>query len=617
MRTLEPRRGHCYNFPAVTLKAQPLAPVRFGVFEADLTAGELRRRGRRIALQEKPFRVLATLLSRPGELVTKEELKEEVWPDATIELDLALSAAVSKIRRVLGDATESPRFVETVPKRGYRFLGPVDFRVDRAPAIAVLPFRNLSSNEDQEYFSDGLTDALITALAQISGLKVISRTSVMLYKDAAKSAPEIAAELGVSAIVEGSVQREGERTLVNVQLIDARNDDHLWAQSYTRTITAVLSLQGEIARSIAAEVQVRLAPHERDRFPTGHWTQSEAVEAYLRGKYQAARLTPDGLRAALSYFQKCLESDPDSSLAHSGLGMVYMWSTIIVTMHPLEAGRRGYHEAQRAVELDSQSSHAYCCLGLHEHFYRWDWRKAESAFRTAIALSPNDAEARLSLGLVLSSVGRTEEAAESVETALELDPLNLMHHHMAGVNSMQSARYEDAITRLREVVARAPGMQVSQLTIWCALNALGRIEEAYEAAVQSWACVDDDQMVKALQDGYAAGGYREAMRRGGDVLAARFAHTYVPIYITAMHYDFAGEVDKALDWIERGYRERDHALSYIHRKPYSDRLLTHPRYQVIFEKLRYPRSALLPVWRADRKGSPELAPKRSSRTVAP
>lgn len=567
------------------------------MFEMDLASGELRKRGQRVRLQEKPFQVLAALLQRPGEVVTKDELKTLVWPDTTVELELALPAAVTKIRRALGDSAGSPRFVETLPRRGYRFLPPHEIQAAPLKAIAVLPFRNLSTDPDQEYFSDGLTDALITELAKIGALKVISRTSVMQYKGATKTAPEIAAELDVNAIVEGSVQRDGDQIRVNVQLIDAVNDDHIWADTYDRGLTAVLALQGEIARDVATKIQVNLSPHELGRLRSAALVNAGAFEAYLRGKHQAERFTPDGLRAALAYFQTSLESDPNSSLAHSGLGKVFLWSTMLVMMHPREAGRRGYAEAQRAVELDPMSPHGYVCLGLHEHLCRWDWTSAEFCFRKAMSLSPNDAEARVSFGLLMTCLGRCDEGNAAVEEALELDPLNLMNHHLAGVNCMWSARYEEALTRLRGVVARAPTMQMSQLTIWCALNALERYDEAFQAAVQSWACVGDEQMVQALRDGYAQDGYKGAMRRAGDTLAARFAHTYVPIYITAMHYDFGGEVDKALDWIERGYDERDHALSYIHRKPYSDELLEHPRFQAIFEHLKLPRSSLLTEWR--------------------
>lgn len=573
------------------------APLRFGVFEMDLASGELRKGGIRIRLQEKPFQVLSALAQRPGEVVTKEELKNLVWPDVSVEVELALPAAVTKIRKALGDLAESPRFVETVPKRGYRFLTPLAIQQAPQQAVAVLPFRNLSPDQDQEYFSDGLTDALITELAKIGALKVISRTSIMLYKGADKSATEIAAELGVNALVEGSVQRDGDRVRINVQLIDAEKDDHIWAETYDRGLAAILAVQGEIARDVAAKIHVNLTPNELGRLRSAIAVNAGAFEAYLRGKHQADKMTQEGLKSALAYIQMSLGADPDSSLAHSCLSKVFIWSTVLVMMHPKEAGRRGYEEARLAVELDPMSPQGYTSMGLHEHFCRWDWESAESCYRKAIALSPNDAESHLFYGLLLSALGRCDEGEESVAKALDLDPLNLMNHHLAGVNCMWSARYEEAIDRLRGVVARVPSLQMSQLTIWCALNALKRYDEAYEAAVQGWACVGDEQMVQALQSGFEEDGYQGAMRRGGDTLAARFEHTYVPIYITAMHYDFGGRTEKALDWIERGYEERDHALSYIHRKPYSDELLEHPRYQALFKRLKLPPSSLLTVWR--------------------
>lgn len=571
--------------------------LRFGVFELDLSSGELRKGGTRVRLQEKPFQILVALIERPGQVVTKEELKARIWPDTVVELDLALSAAVTKIRRALGDSADSPRFIETLPRRGYRFLQPSEIQRASVQSIAVLPFQDLSVTQDKEYFSDGLTDVLITELAKIGALKVISRTSVMLYKGVNKSAPVIGRELGVATLVEGSVQGDAENVRVNVQLIDAANDNHIWADTYDQALTAVLALQRKVARDVAAKIHVNLTPNELGRLRSSTLVDASAFDAYLRGKHEAAKMTPDGLRTALAYFQTSLESDPHSSLAHSGLSTVFFLSGLLVLMHPQEAGRRGYEEALRAVELDEMSPHGHTCQGLQEQFFRWNWQSSEACYRRAIALSPNDAEARIFYGMLMTCLGRVEEGRRSVEQALELDPLNLMNHHLAGVNSMWSAQYEDALKRLRGVVARAPSMQMSQLTIWCALNALERYEEAYEAAIQSWACTGDEQMVQALRDGYAEAGYAGAMRHGGDTLAARFVHTYVPIYITAMHYDFGGEVEKALDWMERGYEERDHAMSYIHRKPYSDRLFEHPRYSALFKRLNLPESSLLPVWR--------------------
>ena len=339
---------------------------------------------------------------------------------------------------------------------------------------------------------------------------------------------------------------------------------------------------------VANEIHVNLTPNELGSLSTAGRVDARAFDLYLRGKHHAERMTPDGLRSALTYFQQSLEIDPSSAAAHAGLGMVFLWSTLLVMMYPREAGRRGYAEARRAVELHPESPQALLCLGIHEYFCQWDWTAAESSFKKAMTLSPNNADARLWYGLLATSLGRFDEGEDYVNQGLELDPLNLLYHHLAGVNALWAGKFEEAVERLRGVVARVPGMQVSHLTIWCGLHALGKLDEALKASIASWACIDDEAMVAALTGGATAGGYKEAMLRGGDVLAERFEHTYVPIYIMAMHYDFGGNIDKALDWIERGYEERDHAMSYINRKPFSEQMRRHPRFRAMLDRLQLP-----------------------------
>src|ERR1700740_2572118 len=242
-------------------------PVRFGLFEVDLRAGELRRQGVKLKLQEQPFQILAMLLANPGQVVTREQLRSKLWPvDTFVDFDHSLNKAINKLREALGDSADSPRFIETLAKRGYRFLAEMKGSPGRIQSLLVLPLENLSRDPEQEYFADGLTEELITKLARVSALRVLSRTTAMHYKCVRKALPEIARELQVDGVVEGTVLRSGERVRISAQLVHAPTDTHLWAESYERDLQDVLALQSEVAQAIAREVQVKLTPQEQAHF---------------------------------------------------------------------------------------------------------------------------------------------------------------------------------------------------------------------------------------------------------------------------------------------------------------------------------------------------------------
>src|SRR6266568_1178233 len=273
--------------------------VRFGVFEVDLRAGELRKQGVKIKLQEQPFHLLQMLLEHPGEIVTREELRERIWPaDTFVDFDQGLNNAIKRLRESLGDSPDNPRFIETVPRHGYRFIGNLGVTSGQIKSLAVLPLENLSRDPEQEYFAEGMTEALITTLAKIGELRVVSRTSVMLYKGVHKPLREIARELEVDAIVEGTVLRIGRRVRITAQLIDVAKESHLWAESYERDLRDVLALQSELAQAIAREVQVKLTPQERAHLAQTRPVDPEAYEAYLKGRYHWNRRSREGLGKA-------------------------------------------------------------------------------------------------------------------------------------------------------------------------------------------------------------------------------------------------------------------------------------------------------------------------------
>ena len=465
--------------------------MRFGVFEVNLRAGELTKRGVRVRLQEQPFRVLAMLLDKPGELITREELREKLWGRTVVDFDHGLNKAINKIREALGDSAENPRFVETVASRGYRFLAdvtPIDATVDRLPAheteavaslansrrvelgdvdlpptkpslhrasigvvlalavvlaaslswlfysqsqssarirsLAVLPMESLSGDASQDYFTDGMTDALIADLGQISALRVISRTSVMTYKGIRKRLPEIARELNVDAVVEGTVLRSGERVRITAQLIKVPDETHLWAQSYEGELQDTLALQNSVARAIAEQIQVTLNPREEAALKKSKEVNPGAYEAYLKGRYFWNKRSGEGLGKAIDYFNRAIEVDPEYARAYSGLADSYAlsgdWEYGILS--PQDAFDKAKTAATKALALDDNLSEAHTSLAFIQDLYDWDWVSAEKEYKRALALSPNYATAHHWYAWHLIVVGRNDEGIAELKRAESLDP---------------------------------------------------------------------------------------------------------------------------------------------------------------------------------------------------
>ena len=341
------------------LSASEMSLLRFGVVELDLKTGELRKAGVLLRLPPQPFKILALLASRPGQLVTREEIQQEIWGSETfVDFELGLNAAIKSIRDVLGDDSETPRYIQTLPRRGYRFIAPVDKMAAasvpsraRIESIAVLPLENLSRDPEQEYFADGMTEALITDLGKISALRVISRQSVLRYKRTKKPLPEIARELNVDAIVEGTVQRAGNRVRITANLLHAPTDRHLWAESYERDLRDVLALQGEVAQAIAHEVQVKLTPQEQTRLASARPVNPEAYEAYLKGRHLQFVADPK----AFEFHQRATQIDPTWAPAYAAIVV----PTLLLGLPPREACAMARAAASKALELDDTLSEAY------------------------------------------------------------------------------------------------------------------------------------------------------------------------------------------------------------------------------------------------------------------
>src|SRR3984893_3241459 len=485
----------------VVVKTSSSVPstLRFGVFELDRRAGELRKKGMKVKLQGQPVEILVMLLERPGETVTREDLQKKIWAaDTFVDFEQGLNNAMKRLRAALDDDAERPHFIETLPRRGYRFIGSVNgseqaltaerkttrsagalvrlpalgalavFAVAAAlvglnvhgwrerifmrpprpqiQALAVLPLANLSGDLEQEYFADGMTESLITELGKTSTPRVISRQSVMQYKSSKKSLQEIAGELKVDAVLEGTVERSGDRVRVTVHLSQALPERQLWAQEYERSIRDALSLQGEIARAITDEIQVKLTPEERTRLAVSRSLDPEAQDNYLHGLYFAPpnRFNESDSQKAIFHFKKAIEKDATYAPAYAELAMVYFWlgNPELGGPSARETMPQAKAAVTKALQLDPSLARAHLALGLILLNSEWNWSGAENQYRIALKLNPNCADCHFSYGALLAALGRNDEAIAQTNQAIELDPLSSLYRNWLAAIAFFSRQYD-------------------------------------------------------------------------------------------------------------------------------------------------------------------------------
>ena len=455
-------------------------------------------------------------------------------------------------------------------------------------SIAVLPLRNLSGDPEQEYFADGMTEALMTDLAKIGALKVISHSSIMRYKGTDKPLREIAGELDVDVIVEGSALRVGDRVRITAQLIDPETNQALWADSYERDLQDVLLLQGEVAQAIASEIQVALTPLETTRLASARPVNPEAHEAYLKGRFHANKLTPPDIEAALSYFKLALEKDPDYALAYVGVARVWGGRNQMGFTHPSEAVPKQREAVERALELDDSLAEAHAALAALKTWGEWDWVAAERAFERALELNPNDAEARVYYSFFLNESRRPDVAMVQIERALELDPFNDFYQALYGVVLMSVRRYDEAIEQFRTALRTAPGNPVALIQLSTTFHLAGMYEDALESHKSYLNTVGDSEGMEALVRGFEESDYAGAMRSLAETMAARSLRTGTNPVDVAVLYVRAGENEPALDWLERAFVERDPNLAAINARPDLDPLRDDPRFQDLVRRMNLP-----------------------------
>ena len=572
--------------------------VRFGVFEVDLRTGELRRSGLKIRLQDQPFQILAMLLERPGEVVTREELGQRLWPaDTFVDFDRGLNTSIKRLREALGDSADNPRFIETLPRRGYRFIAAVEGAsrpklLSGKILLIVLPFENLSGDPTQEYFSDGMTEEMITELARLNpeALGVIARTSAMQYKSTNKGIDQIGHELGVDYILEGSVRRAGNRVRISAQLIQASDQTHLWADSYDRDLEDILTLQGEVARAIAGEIRIKVTPREQTRLASPRPVNRESHEAYLKGRYYWNKFTEEGLRKGLEYFQQAIAIDPGYALAYAGLADSY---TILGSgygyLPPNEAYPRAKVAAKKALEIDDTLPEAYTSLGAAKLFYDWDWRGAEQVLKRAIELNPSYCTAYELYGFFLQAMGRLNEALREVRRALELDPLSLISNTDVGLGFLLARQYDQAIEQCQKSLEMDPNFIVAHEYLGRAYLEKSMFEESIAEFQKAITLSGGKTRFKAfLGNAYAASQRRGEALKLLHELQEFPTQRYVSSYDIATIYIGLGEKERAFEWLGKAYEERSCFLLWLKVDPIFDTLRSDPRFQDLLRRMNIP-----------------------------
>ncbi len=576
--------------------------VRFGPFEVDLDARQLQKRGLRVKLRDQSFQVLTSLLEHPGQVVTREELRRRLWRDEVfVDFDNNLNIAVARLRTVLGDSVEHPHFIETLPKLGYRFIAeltppfPAPKALARRARLLVLPFLNLSGDASQEYFSDAVTDELITAVAGIAPdqLAVIARTTAMHYKGSHKDVARIAHEIEVDYVVEGGVRPAAEQVSINVQLIQTSDQAHLFAHKYDADMRDIFSVHHRIAQEVAAHI-----PAAAGKLPAGAAAGGlarrkptedlVAYHLYLHGRY---RIYADPT-AAKDFFEKAVARDPQFALAYDGLGECYWWIGFVGLTSPREAFSKGLWAALRAVEIDNTLAETHALLGQFRKVPDYNWAEVQREMDLALQLNPGSPRVRLRRALSwLMPIGRLDEAVAEIETALEIDPMDLALRSWLASMCWVARQYERAEEAARLLLQVDPNL----VGPYALLGQIRCMQCRFEEAI---ALLRKRLEVFGPAPNYNWGWLGLALARNGNVAEARdilqrlralAGHAYVPATCFAWIHFGLGELDEAFTWMERGIDEFDPVMTPIKSYPFLDPLRCDPRFGALLRKMNLER----------------------------
>jgi TolB-like protein/DNA-binding winged helix-turn-helix (wHTH) protein/Tfp pilus assembly protein PilF len=614
----------------------PGASLKFDDLELDLGSYQLRRKGSVVKLERIPMELLILLASRNGQLVSREEIVEKLWgKDVFVDSAHGVNTAIRKIRNALQDDPEEPRFIETVVGKGYRFVAPLvtapqevlppvsdhsrlrsktflligacligvlsigaylvlqhfwptgTFQGGRT-MLAVLPFENLTGDTNQDYFSDGLTEEMITQLGRLDPrqLGVIARTSAMSYKHSTKAVDQIGRELGVDYILEGSARREGERLRITAQLIQVRDQSHVWAAEYDREIKSVLQVQSEVANAIGKEVRLKLAPNQPVQARNPQAVNPEAYEAYLKGRYFIEKWTEEGTRVGREYFEQAIQKDPNYALAYAGLADSYVWGR--VGLPPEETLQRARTAATRALELDDTLGEPHAALAQIKFVKDWDWAAAEAQFKRAIELNPNDANALHMYSHYLLSMGRMQESLEVSRRALEHDPVSPTMQLHLGFHYLTARQYDLAIPQYLKVLQADPGLADAHSQLAIAYRQKGMLDQSVAEYLQVETLLGmTPEQISELKSAYARAGMREFWLTVLEIIESSDQIKISP-YQIASYYAILNKKDESFEWLEKAYTAHDAGLVAIKTDSDFDNLHSDGRFADLLRRMKLP-----------------------------
>lgn len=596
---------------------------RFGDFTLDTRTGELVRDGTRLPLRDQPLQLLLALLEQPGELVTREQLIGRLWePGTFVDFDRGLNKAINHLREALGDSAEHPRFIETLPRKGYRFigklledpypsepatphsppakrkmlwlaipaavlvvtvafagnLGEIRTRImnrlhpgpPRISSIAVIPLENLSGDRDQEYFAEGLTDQLITNLAKLGSTRVVSRASILRYKGTKQSIPEIGRELDADAIIEGTVTRSGNRMRITAQLIQVATDMHLWAEAYEQNMSEALDLQNRVATDIAHKVGIVIRPLE-----LAGPVNPQAYGLYLKGRYYFYQYSSRGWQQAIDHFRQAIAVDPNFAPAYSGLADAYLVAGAYGMFTPHEALTQGKAAAQKALALNDNLASAHYALATAYTWYDWDWANAEKEFQRALSLNPDDALGRNWYGGYLSLLGRHNEAVEQHERARQLEPFSSIINANLARALYWGRRYDEAIAQARRTLDLDPKFGVA--LFW--LEGSLRHKEMFREAVALRQAVSP-QKSQAIEQQFRKRGFQSLLRDNAEEFKKDRA-----LVEAARCYAQVAQKDEAIAMLEDCFQHRCSSMVTVNAEPDFDALRSDARFQSLTHRI--------------------------------
>lgn len=604
--------------------------LKFADFEIEPLAGVLRQNGTRIRLQEQPFQVLVLLLERAGEVVSREELRHHLWSsDTFVDFDNSLNAAINKIREALGDSADAPRFIETLPRRGYRFLArvekpggsqpiqPATGAADRGGAalgrlltvipgfqgktldrratgrlesIAVLPFENVSGDRESEYLSDGIAESLMNSLSEIKEIRVVSRGTAFRYKGRLADAQSVGRELGVEAVLTGRVLQRGDDLLVGVELVDVAMDAQLWGHQYNRKLSDIFNIQEDISSAISEKLVLRLTGQERKKLAFRRYTENrEAYQLYLMGQHFFYKWTEQGMRKSEECFQRAIEKDPNFALAHAGLAQYYNYMSTLEFASPVVTIPKSLEAASRALELDNGLAEAYNYLAFHKFSYAWDWSGAAKLFERAVELRPDFVLAHLWHCLFLCATGRISEAVEASRAAVEFDPLSANCHYFASIPHYLVRDFDKTLQCIHRALELDSAFGWAHWILGLVNEECGNYQEAIASQRKAVELTGGlTRMLASLGCSYGLAGRKAEAQGIMGELQQRARVGYVPAFAFATVHLGLGNRDDFFEWLEKAFAERSFWLVYLNVDIKYDPVRSDPRFQEVIGRMKFP-----------------------------